>query len=418
MPAIAIEDTSGNPRDWPLAFPAQEYADRRRKVRKEMARVGIDTLYVSSPANLTYLTGYDSRWYRRSTPTGLAIHSDAEDILFFDDVSHRGLVSFHNGQISRAAFFARFRDVSEEGWIYKTTARDLVDTIKAEGWLNGVAAVEHWALAPGGVSLRFIEQGFQEAGARTVDGSWLVDRVKLVKSPAEIAVMDQAAIIADAALEAVVRDFQPGMMEIEVQGIAHYAMSRLGGEEPAIRTSTTSGPNLRAHHPLPSRRKIQKGDIFVMDLCGSLYRYHANIARTFAVGEPDKRWTDLVETSRISFDRIIEEVRPGDPMEKVVEVGFGYLESVGIAHRGWFIGGYDVGLAVPPDWVGHTYLNGRCFERADFVPGTTVNFENVLDVEDGWPGGFGTQNVDTLLMEEDGIRILSKLDRSIQIVGA
>jgi len=52
------------------------------------------------------------------------------------------------------------------------------------------------------------------------------------------------------------------------------------------------------------------------------------------------------------------------------------------------------------------------------VPGTTVNYENVLDVEEGWPGGYGTQNVDTLLMEETGIRILSQLDRSIQIVGA
>lgn len=417
MAAIPIEDTSGNSRDWLLAFPLAEYAERANKVRAEMARNGIDTLLVSSPANITYLTGYDSRWYRRSTPTSLAIHVDAEHLIFFDDVSHRGLVACHNGQIAKAAFFSRFRDTSQDGWIYKTTANDLVDTIANEGWLRTTAAVEHWALAPGGVSLRHIEQKFKDAGARVVDGSWLVDRVKLVKSPAEIAMLDKAAVIADAAIEAVVRDFRPGMTEIEVQGIAHYAMSRLGGEEPAIRSSTTSGPNLRAHHPLPTRRKILKGNVFVMDLSGSLYRYHANIARTFAVGEPDRRWIDLVETSRISFDRILAEVRPGDPMEKVVEVGRGYLESVGLADRGWFIGGYDVGIAIPPDWVGHTYLNGRCFERADFVIGTVTNFENVLDVAEGWPGGYGTQNVDTFVMEETGLRILSKLDRSIKIVG-
>ena len=256
-----------------------------------------------------------------------------------------------------------------------------------------------------------------ECGARTVDGSWLVDRVKLKKVAREIAVLDEAARIADAAIEAVVRDFRPGMTEIEVQGIAHFAMSKLGGEEPAIRSSTTSGPNTRAHHPLPTRRKIGHGDIFVVDLCGSLYRYHANIARTFSVGEPDRRWTELVETSRVSFDLVLEKVRPGDPMEKVVEVALEYLSAVGIAERGWFIGGYDIGIAIPPDWVGHTYLNGRCFERADFEVGDLTNFENVLDVADGWPGGFGVQNVDTLVMEETGLRILSRLDRSIKIVG-
>ncbi|MGE0237814.1 MAG: M24 family metallopeptidase [Parvibaculaceae bacterium] len=417
MPAIEIENTFGDEREWERAFPAAEYAERLIKVQAEMARVGVDTLYVSSPANITYLTGYDSRWYRRSTPTGLVVNVGSDAILFFDDVSHRGLVSCHNGRIPRAAFFRRFRDTSLDGWIYKVTAGDLVDTIKDLGWLKSVAAVEHWALAPGGKSLRFIAERMADAGARTVDGSWIVDRVKLVKSPAEIAMLDKAAVIADAAIEAVVRDFRPGMTEIEVQGIAHFAMSRRGGEEPAIRSSTTSGPNLRAHHPLPTRRKIAKGDIFVMDLSGSLFRYHANIARTFAVGEPDRRWTDLVETSRVSFDRIIEQVRPGDPMEKVVEVAMEYLNAVGIGERGWFIGGYDVGIAIPPDWVGHTYLNGRCFERADFVVGTVANFENVLDVAEGWPGGYGVQNVDTLVMEESGLRILSRLDRSIKIIG-
>lgn len=417
MPAIEIEETYGEEREWTRAFPAAEYAERLAKVQAEMARCGVDTLYVSSPANITYLTGYDSRWYRRSTPTGLVVNIASDEILFFDDVSHRGLVCAHNGRIPRAAFFQRFRDTSLDGWIYKVTAGDLVDTVKDLGWLKGVAAVEHWALAPGGKSLHFIEERFANAGARTMDGSWIVDRVKLVKSPAEITMLDKAATIADEAIKAVMRDFRPGMTEIEVQGIAHFAMSKLGGEEPAIRSSTTSGPNLRAHHPLPTRRVIREGDLFVMDLCGSLYRYHANIARTFSVGEPDRRWTDLVERSRTSFDEILEHVRPGDPMEKVVEVAMRHLTAAGIAERAWFVGGYDIGIAIPPDWVGHTYLNGRCFERADFVVGTVTNFENVLDVPEGWPGGFGMQNVDTFVMEENGLRILSALDRSIKIIG-
>jgi len=49
--------------------------------------------------------------------------------------------------------------------------------------------------------------------------------------------------------------------------------------------------------------------------------------------------------------------------------------------------------------------------------GMVVNYENVLDVTDGWRGGYGVQYVDTLVMTEYGLRILSKLDRRIFVLG-
>ncbi len=49
--------------DWESAFPLDEYPERLGKVRREMLARGIDTLYVTTPANLTWLTGYDMIWY-------------------------------------------------------------------------------------------------------------------------------------------------------------------------------------------------------------------------------------------------------------------------------------------------------------------------------------------------------------------
>jgi len=83
MPALDIVDAAGEPRSWAAAFPPEEYKARHARVRAELARSGIDTLYVTSPANLAYLTGYDSRWYRRSPPTGLAVRQDSEETIFF-----------------------------------------------------------------------------------------------------------------------------------------------------------------------------------------------------------------------------------------------------------------------------------------------------------------------------------------------
>lgn len=416
MPALTIEETLGAPRDWAAVFPPDEYRARLDAVCREMARCQVDTLFVSSPANIVYLTGYDSRWFRRSTPTGLAIRQETQELLFFDDVSHRSLVSHGPGVIAKTAFFARFRDTVREGWIYRNTVDDIADTLKAKGWHRGTTAVEHWALAPAGLVLRALETHMAESGARTVDGSWIVDRVRLVKSPREIALIEKAAAIADGAFEALQRTLRPGMTETEIQGFLNYEMSKRGGEEPAIRTGVASGSRTLSHHTVPTQRKVEAGDLILIDICGSFHRYHCCVQRTFAVGAPDRRWIEFVDKAKPVIHHVIKAMRPGDPMEKTIEVARAYLESVGLAQYGWFIGGYDLGIAVPPDWVGHTYLNGKCFERADFRSGTVTTYEHLFDVPQfGWPGGGSVAFNDTIVMDDTGLRVMSKLDQGIVI---
>ena len=63
--------------DWPQPFPAEEYQARREKVRKALAAKKIDALYVTMPANLNYLLGYDMIWYHLRCLTGLLIRADS-----------------------------------------------------------------------------------------------------------------------------------------------------------------------------------------------------------------------------------------------------------------------------------------------------------------------------------------------------
>src|SRR5262245_28502830 len=79
--------------EWGPPFPPEEYRDRIRKVKLEMELRGLDTLVVTSPPNITYLTGYDSIWYDQPVTTGLAIRRDADDILFLDTHFHKELVA-------------------------------------------------------------------------------------------------------------------------------------------------------------------------------------------------------------------------------------------------------------------------------------------------------------------------------------
>jgi Xaa-Pro aminopeptidase len=400
-----------NGTEWGPPFSVQEYKERLAKVRRAMAERKIDLLFVSSPPNITYLTGYDSIWYRRTTPTGLFIRADQDKTLFVDSESHTDLVKSGTGRFDEAIFVARRK--------YEPAVDTILDTLKGRGWLKGTAAVERWSLAPHGIVLTAIEQRMAAQGCTVVDGSWLVDRVKMVKSPAEIAYMRKAAEIADHAMTVVTKEMKPGMTEIEIQGLAQYVMSKHGGEEPAIRTAVRTGPRGAVHHTPPSRRKIQKGDIIWVDFSGSYHRYHADLARIFSLGEPDKRWIDLYEKAAKSIEVVIKEVRPGDPMVKLHEVANAYIEQADLKKYVWLVGGYDMGIAIPPDWVGHTFHSGLGFEAVNFEPGMTTNYENVFDiVMEDWPGGKGGSYIDMLLMTDKGLEVLSKLDRRMIVLDA
>ena len=62
---------------WGPPFSVGEYGERVEKVRREMGRREIDLLLVSSPPNITYLTGYDMVWYYLTSPVSVAVHADS-----------------------------------------------------------------------------------------------------------------------------------------------------------------------------------------------------------------------------------------------------------------------------------------------------------------------------------------------------
>jgi hypothetical protein len=70
---------------------------------------------------------------------------------------------------------------------------------------------------------------------------------------------------------------------------------------------------------------------------------------------------------------------------------------------------------MPPNWVGHTYLSNDAFEPFTWEPGYVTNYENVLFDRDA---GFTASYMETLLMTEHGIDVLSKVPRTLTVVGA
>ena len=126
------------------------------------------------------------------------------------------------------------------------------------------------------------------------------------------------------------------------------------------------------------------------------------------MGDIDQRWYDLFNRSAGCSDAIVRGVNLGDPFSRVQEAADAFIAQSGVdrAKFEWFIGGYTLGIAFPPDWVHRHRPNP--FEPANdpvMRPGMVFNFEVQYDVFEGWPGGSGAGWIDSYLMTEKGLEI-------------
>ena len=179
-----------NERPFGAVFPNEEYDRRRRNVRERMGDRGIDVLYVSSPKNITYLTGFDIIWFYHASPTGVVVQSSSEKVLFFDSYHEKMVNDF--SYIDEAVFYATFP--------FHPTGPQLdtvINSMKDRGLLKGTVGIEKWSHAPSPAMMQTMEERMSAAGASVVDGSWIVDTVGLTKSALEIACVIPHVSIAD-----------------------------------------------------------------------------------------------------------------------------------------------------------------------------------------------------------------------------
>jgi Xaa-Pro aminopeptidase len=368
-----------------------------------MARRGIDVLLVTSPANLLYLTGYAAIWYPWRLPLGAAVVREPATVLFFDWTRHEGYARLH----------ALFDDLVllEYGGAPEAVARALAD----RGLAGGSVGLERWGPTPAAPIVDGVADALRAKGARIAEGDWIVDRVRLAKSPAEVQRIRRAAEMADTALLALRAELRPGMTELEVSARLIALLVEAGSELAACNPLVSSGPTAWCdNHAAPSHRRLDDRDVVCVDVCGVVDGYHANLSRTYAVGTVNRRAREMLALVADSVGELQREARLGDGPERAAAAAERYVRDRIPAERIWWVGGYSLGLALPPSWVGHTYLANDGLERTTWQDGYVSNYETILlDREDG----FEAATIDTLLMTAGGLEVLSKLPRELLVAG-
>jgi Xaa-Pro aminopeptidase len=388
-------------------FGAEEFRKRLQRVRREMERQQIDTLVVSDPANLYYLSGYQCAWYQDGGPRDwypascIAVNVDADDFIYFEEVDElinsrissvardvRPIVLALSGRPEQDASEAIAADdprsaILPVGEVFP--GRFIAKELAAAGWLAGNVALEFWSYRPNRGYSELFQSELERAGARSiVDGSVVVKNVRRIKSPQEIAYIHQAARIAEIGIGAARKAMRPGVAEIEVWAEADYAMAKAGGEHAAIQKMMGSGPKSHALHAHASQRRLEHGDIVNMDLSGVVRRYHSNLARSFSIGEPDASVRAQVDRTNRVFEATFNAMHPGVRVFEFLDAGRAAAEAEGIWNDVWWFGGYELGIAFPPCWVGNFVYDHRSAKADDTLePGFVGNHEFNFYLPDG-----------------------------------
>ncbi|MFN0042928.1 MAG: M24 family metallopeptidase [Alphaproteobacteria bacterium] len=357
-----------------LVFTEEEFAQRLTRVRKAMAAAGIDCLFLTSPESMYWISGYRCMWYQTESPiewaatNGFAVHVDHDRYIHFET--------------EREAVLTRIFTVDKDTRYFpKNSYRDgttfIAEELKAEGWLTGNVGIEMHAMRPSRAGSDRFQAAFEAAGAKVIDGSMILREVRWVKSDAEMAVLREGARIATAGLKRAMEVLRPGIMELEVQGEITLAMAKAGGEMQAQLMPVISGKKSLATHAYTTRRKILAGDIVCIDVCGVNHRYHVNAARTFSVGKPASDVKDVTDRAAAVMDVVKSCLRPNLPVRELNEKVKAHYDKEGLwTSRGW-IGGYEMGIGFPSDWVGNFVYDPLSEKNADrvFEPNTAVNHE-------------------------------------------
>ncbi|MEM3038352.1 MAG: Xaa-Pro peptidase family protein [Thermoplasmata archaeon] len=391
-----------------IPFTKTEYRERLHRIRDSMRKKRIDVLYLTSPESLYYVSGYKAEWYQAQSPrswppiSGIAIHVDHDHFIHFDYIEE--------------LVMARYTSIADDVRIYpeghQRSIQDwIVSELKKDGWIPGRVGLEMCSYRPYRAASEDFQKRLEKKGCKALDATDIVRDLRAIKSPKELEYIEKAAKIADIGMSAVAETMRAGMTELEVYGEMIRAMAKAGGENPAITLPVASGKKSACMHALASRKRIKKGEIVNVDICGVFNRYHANLGRTFSMGKAHPDVRKRVDASAGSFELLKNIVRPNMLINELTRKLAEYYKKKRIDKECLWFGGYDLGIAFPPDWVGSfAYDADTDLKDRRFVPGTVVNYESNFYL----PRRAGVSLlINTIEFKDKEARLLSRLGNEL-----
>jgi Xaa-Pro dipeptidase len=240
------------------------------------------------------------------------------------------------------------------------------------------------------------------------DASNVLSGLRLRKDKAEIDAMRQAVKIAQEALEATLPSIKMGMTEREMASELVVQLLKHGSDsELPFAPIVSAGPNSANPHASPTDRKLQIGDLLVVDWGAAHAGYISDLTRTFAVGEVDEEYEKIHKIVQESNAAGRAAAKPGVPCSVVDNAARDVIEKAGYGVYFTHRTGHGIGME------GHEepYMRGDNMQLLE--PGMAFTVEPGIYL----PGRNGVRIEDNVVITEDGANVLSDMPREIRVVG-
>ena len=273
-----------------------------------------------------------------------------------------------------------------------------------------------------------------------IDPGTILDEMRLRKDPSEIEAIREAAAITVSGFLAAFSRIRPGVGEWEVEAELEASFRRKGAEGPAFSSIVGSGANSCVLHYVENSRRMESGDLVLIDAGAESRMYSGDVSRTVPVsGQFSAEQRDVYEVVESARQEAVNLIRPGiliaDVHMKTVEILVRGLKTLGViegeeeeliesgAHQPYFPHRASHWLGLETHDVGDYAQHGesRCLE-----PGMVLTVEPGLyftpNGEGGPLEGIGVRIEDDVLVTDDGAEILNEglptdLDGVAELVG-
>jgi len=368
-----------------VSMRAMNVAGRAPRLRTRLNEAGCQAALITNLVNIRYLTGF--------TGSAALLVVLADDLVFVTDGRYGDRATEELAGAGISASIQVGRTMAEQ--------KDVV-----VGAATGVARLGLEAEAVTWAQhRRFAADWF--AGTELVPTEDLVEGLRRVKDDGEVDRMAEAARIADVALAANRTMLLDGVTESELALALDVTMRGEGADRPSFDTIVASGPNGAKPHHTPTDRRIEPGELVVIDFGAQVDGYCSDMTRTLCVGEPSsttaRRMADVVADSQRTG---VAMVSGGASAQAVDEACRAVIADAGWADAFLHSTGHGVGLEI---------------HEAPRVSATSTDILEAGYVVTVEPGVYlaahgGVRIEDTVVVTADGCRTLTNAPKELVVV--
>ena len=348
------------------------------RIQEKLQAKGIDAIVIGSPENRRYLSGFTGT-------SGIVLITLTEGLLLTD---------FR--YVEQAKEQAPHLKVVRHG---QELLEEMAQIFK-ELNISTVAIEEEYVTYEQYVKYR------DELGVTLEPVKGWVEDLRLIKDQDEVDKLKQAVKLADDAFNHIIKYLEIGKDETEISLELEFYMRRNGASGVAFDTIIASGQRGALPHGVASKKKLQKGDLVVMDYGAVFQGYHSDMTRTVAMAEINDKQKEIYNIVLEAQQTAVDAIKPGmtgievDAAARKVIAEKGYADYFGHGL------GHGVGLAV------HEGPRLSPNANVELQPGMAITVEPGIYL----PEWGGVRIEDIILVTDTGCRVLTQSTKELLVL--